>query len=141
MKTYMNRIAMFAAGALLAGTMANAQERLTANVPFDFHVSGRPLPAGTYDIAHRSAGASNMYVFRNAATGKAGMVAGGALSNEATAPGEATLVFACVKSNCALASVRTVNGTRHYYPNLKLSGRDKEALAMVEVPLHGAKGD
>ena len=47
MKTLVNTLMMVAAGTVALGSMAYGQTTLKAGIPFEFHVSGATLPAGT----------------------------------------------------------------------------------------------
>ena len=142
MKTFMNRIAIFAASAVVLGSMAYAQGTLTAEIPFEFKVSGKAMPAGSYTVIDRAPiSGTHVTAIRNRETFTSAMAVSGALDTQGKPNAAPSLLFACVKGTCELAAVKTVDGTRTYHPNLKLSAREKEALAMVEVRLHRAVGE
>jgi len=141
MKSLMNRIAIVAAGALMAGTAAYGQEKVVAEIPFAFQMSGFAMPAGNYEVIGRPGGASIIFAFRNLTTGKTGLAANGIFTANQTPSGTTQLVFACSGPKCALAAVKTSAGARNYYPTMKLSAREKEELATVEIAVRAVKAE
>lgn len=55
MKTFIQRISFIAFVLVLGGVAADAQvsRKFEANIPFDFSIGGKPLPAGKYVIRLR----------------------------------------------------------------------------------------
>ena len=56
MKTLANRIMMFAASALVLGTVAYGQTQLTVTIPFAFRTANTTLPSGTYVFNRQAIG-------------------------------------------------------------------------------------
>lgn len=139
MKTLVNRIAVFAAAAVVLGTMAYGQSRkMTAEIPFAFHVGHAYMPAGTYTLVDQAT--PGVAIVRNSQSKKSAAAMGLVDINTRTASGS-SLVFACGAAGCALSAVKSPAGTCNYYPAEKLSARDREAIAMVEIPMVGSGGE
>jgi len=131
MKTFVNRIAVFAAGAVVFGTMAYGQQ-MTADIPFAFNVSGKTMPAGSYTLVDTSGSGTHVTSIRNSAARTSVLAVSSAVDSNAT--GTASLQFACRTTGCALTAVKTPDGTRNYYPSWKLSRHERATLSMVDVP-------
>jgi hypothetical protein len=89
-----------------------------------------------YDNRTTAVRGPHTFPIRNSEARKNAVAAGGLLDLS-----NPSRVFTCGNSGCALAAVKTVDGTRNYHATGKPSRRDKEAVALVEIPLSGAHGE
>jgi hypothetical protein len=72
MKTTLRNIAMtIGLAAVLGSATLFAQPASTANIPFDFQITGQTMPAGQYMV--KLADDNRMLIFRNVATGHSSM--------------------------------------------------------------------
>lgn len=140
MKSFMNRIALFAAGAVVFGTTAFGQTvHMTAQIPFAFHTAGVTLPAGAYAITMPGAEASIQAArLRSVATGRSIVDLG--LPNDPWAAGTPALRFRCGSAGCALIAIRTSKGTTNYSSGQKKTAGEKE-VAINAVVVRTANGD
>jgi hypothetical protein len=69
---------------------ANAQEKMSFNVPFDFHIGSEKLSAGKYDFQKIG---ERVFLMRNAATGKSRAVYFESITDGKAATNAETLVF------------------------------------------------
>jgi hypothetical protein len=138
MKTLTNRIALFAASAVVLGTMAYGQtNQMKADIPFAFHAGNGVLPAGEYTVSNERTPAGSAYTTLRSVSLKKGVIALGS-PNDAHAAGSPILVFRCARQGCALAAIRSSQGTVTYN-----SGKawPKEEVATITVPLRVVNGD
>ena len=132
MKTFTNRIALFAAGAVVLGTMAYGQT-MKAEIPFAFHTANATLPAGGYVINTRSISETgNTIRLVNAATHRGVYVMATQADPDRT--GRSSLVFLCGSRGCSLSAIRTSRGTLTY-PAPHKAAHDREAVAVISIPL------
>jgi hypothetical protein len=130
MKTIANRLVMFAASAVVLGTMAYGQSeiQMKAEIPFAFRVAESTLPAGSY-VFYRESSNGTMTTGRlfNAASHRSVAVEGTRFDSSHTASGSPSAVFVCGKGNqgCSLSEIRLSNGTLSYAVPQK-AARDKE---------------
>ncbi|MDP9170841.1 MAG: hypothetical protein M3N54_09520 [Acidobacteriota bacterium] len=140
MKTLTNRIALFAASAVVLGTMAYGQDRVVkAEIPFGFRTTNAKLPAGEYIVTQSTAhDGGYITVLLNRDSRQSVMVLGGPVEREAS--GAPVMTFQCGSEGCALASLRTSQGTTSYRVSRPRKSRDNE-VAIVRVPLLTRSGD
>ena len=132
MKTLANRLVMFAASAVVLGTMAYGQT-MKAEIPFAFHTANATLPAGSYVINNRPTTAQgNTIRMWNTSTHRGAFVM--STQSDLYQTGRSSLVFLCGKQGCSLSAIRTSRGT-FTYPAPHKAARDKEAVAVVSIPL------
>jgi len=102
----MNRIqtALLGVGLLLAGSAAQAQEtHIKANVPFDFAVGNKVLPAGEYEVTTVTAGNEGLLIRSDAGKSAAFAVTNMCSSNK---PSDKTkLVFHALAGQYFLSQV------------------------------------
>jgi hypothetical protein len=139
MKTFTNRIALFAAGAVVLGTMAYGQNSVVkAEIPFAFEASGKTLKAGEYVLSPvQSRDGARIVVLRGVVSKQSVITIGTPVDPYAT--GSSAILFRCNADGCALAGMRSSEGTVTYGSAHK-TPRAKEA-AMIAVPLHVSNGD
>jgi hypothetical protein len=141
MKSFTNRFAIFAASAVVLGTMAYGQTTMKADIPFAFHTSNATLPAGTYTV-NQVSGASSINTIRlfDTATHRSVLTVSLPPDVSRTAPEKPSMVFACGEQGCTLREIKTANGT-FSYPSGHKAARDREALSMVQIPLTPRNAD
>jgi hypothetical protein len=141
MKSFTNRLAIFAASAVVLGTMAYGQTSMNAEIPFAFHTANASLPAGNYTIT-RLAGASVTNTLRlyNTESHRSVLAASLPIDVVRTAAEKPVLVFACTEQVCTLSDIKTSNGT-YSYPAARKTAHDREAVSMIEIPLTPRNGD
>jgi len=100
--------AAFAALLGVAPAFAQMQTTLKANVPFDFVVAGKSLPAGEYAISEKTG--SQVMVVRNASTEESVTVMTGSRVNTGSSD-DSNLVFHLAGDHYYLATVRTAGET------------------------------
>jgi hypothetical protein len=139
MKTFTNRIALFAAGAVVLGTMAYGQSTtVKAEIPFAFEASGKTLKAGQYVLSPvQSRDGARIVALRGVDSKQAVIAIGTPV--DPYAKGGSAILFRCDADGCKLAGMRSPEGTVTYGSAHK-TPRAKEA-AMVAVPLHVSNGD
>jgi hypothetical protein len=139
MKTFTNRIALFAASAVVLGTMAYGQGSVVkAEIPFAFEAAGKTLAAGAYvlsPVSSRDGG--HILALRSVASNRSVIAIGTPVDPYAT--GNSALLFRCNADGCALSGIRSSEGTVTYNSGHK-AARAKES-AMVAVPLRVSNGD
>ena len=137
MKTLVNRIVLFTAGAVILGSMAYGQTPMKANIPFAFHAAGTTLPAGNYTVVRQSGGAGIVRIWSYEA--RRGVLA---LGNpvDTFSTGDATMVFQCNGDDCSLSQIRTPDGSVSY-PSHRKAARDAEAAKVVSIPLLAHNGE
>jgi hypothetical protein len=119
--------------ALLWSPLLMAQNKETAEIPFDFHVGKSNLPAGTYSVTKFTVTA--ILQLRNEATGDAIW-----LSSQGRESGQddPRMSFRCYSGDCFLAAV-WIPGSAGY--SFAKSSREKgiekgrAQVAMADVPL------
>ena len=133
MKTLATRLMIFAASAVVLGTMAYGQINVKAEIPFAFHTANGTLPAGTYQLIDQS-NHNSPYIVRlsNSSTRQGVFLT--SLPPDSYRTGRAALVFTCGNRGCRLSQIRTSAGTYTYYVPPK-AGRNKESASVVEIPL------
>jgi hypothetical protein len=139
MKTIANRLAFFAATAVVLGTLAYGETRsMKVEVPFDFRTSAGQLPAGAYWVTAESSQTGSNYAFLKAAASRKHVIILG-FQRDYKATGSGALIFRCGDLGCALTGIRTDAGTTSYNPG-HLSNRDRE-VAILAAPTHAVKAD
>jgi hypothetical protein len=140
MKSFTNRLVIFAASAVVLGTMAYGQT-MNAQIPFAFHTANASLTAGNYTI-NRVSGASMTNVLRlyNADSHRSVYMSGLPLDPFHTAAEKAVMVFACTEQTCTLREIKTSNGT-YAYPASHKNARNHDDVALIEIPLSTRNGD
>ena len=139
MKTFTNRIALFAAGAVVLGTMAYGQSSVVkAEIPFAFEASGKTLTAGEYVLNQLpTKDGAHIVTLRSVASNRSVIAIG--TPADPYAKGDSAILFRCNADGCVLAGMRSSAGTVTYGSAHK-TPRAKEA-AMVVVPLRVSNGD
>jgi hypothetical protein len=137
MKSFTNRLAMFAASAVVLGTMAYGQTTMHAEIPFAFRANAA-LPAGNYTV-NRLTTATNTMRLYNTDT-RRGVLVGSLPVDWYSAVAKPVLVFACAEQGCTLREIKTSNGT-YSYPEPRKSARGRETVSTIEVPLTVRNGD
>jgi len=138
MKSLTNRLVMFAASAVVLGTMAYGQTAMNAAIPFAFRTANATLPAGNYTV-NRVTTATNTIQLYNKDSGRGVFVASLPVDwyNTVQKP---VLVFACVERGCTLREIKTGSGT-YTYPETHKTARDREAVSLIQVPLTKRNAD
>ncbi len=139
MKTFTNRIALFAAGAVVLGTMAYGQNSVvTAEIPFAFEASGSTLPAGEYILNPLpTRDGARIVALRSVASNRSVLAIG--TPADPYAKGGSAVLFRCDADGCVLAGLRSSEGTVTYTYGRK-TARARES-SMVAVPLRVSSGD
>lgn len=123
-----NAIRMFLAlsAACLSGSALSAQTyRITAEIPFAFHVNDNVQPAGKYLLAEKS-GAVHMPAMTSVADGRSVFVIGANQSLDTVRNSGTKVVFHCYSGNgCFLAEIWPGNGLGTSVPK---SRTEKEIL-------------
>jgi hypothetical protein len=139
MKTFTNRIALFAAGAVVLGTMAYGQNSVVkAEIPFAFEASGKTLAAGQYVLSPLPSRDGARIVALHGVASKQSVLAIGTPVNP-YAKGGSAILFRCNADGCVLAGMRSPEGTVTYNYGHK-TARAQES-SMVAVPLRASNGD
>jgi len=140
MKSFTNRLVVFAASAVLLGTMAYGQT-LKAEIPFAFHTANASLPAGTYTIDRvTGAGFANTLRFYNTQSRRSVVAVSTPLDGYRRAAKKPTMVFACGGQGCVLREIKMSIGS-YSYPAYGKSARGRETVSLIEVPLTTRNGD
>ena len=119
--------------ALLWSPLLMAQDRETAEIPFDFHAGQTALPAGTYSVIRTSY--SSVLQLRNEDTRESILLNSQGFE---TAKDEPRLMFHCYAGQCFLATVWMPGAAGYTFWK---SNQEKEMqrsgakLAMAYVPL------
>lgn len=139
MKNITSRI--FQIAALSAVTMAASQlqaasaPELTVAVPFDFIVSGKTLPAGTYKVVAVTTGSGiSAFAVRNNTTKHAALIVMGDRAIEVASPARGAKVgFSCRAGACYWHKV-SIPGRDTYVRSLPpLSRGDQERLVALDA--------
>jgi hypothetical protein len=138
MKTLANRLVMFAASAVVLGTMAYGQTKMKAEIPFAFSTVNATLPAGSYEFSGQST--TNTTRLWNAASHRGVLAVSAPLDTYRTATGHPSIVFVCGNEGCSLKEIRTSNGTLTYQVSHRAT-RDKEAVSVISIPLTALNGE
>src|SRR5258708_6768372 len=135
MKSFTNRLAVFAASAVVLGTMAYGQTTMKADIPFAFHTSNATLPAGTYAI-NQVSGISSTNTMRlyDTATHRSVLAISLPADMFRAADDKPSVVFACGEQGCTLRTIKTATGT-YSYPESHKRARDHEAVSLIQIPL------
>jgi hypothetical protein len=135
---------MIAATVLVAASGAASAQTLTAQIPFEFRVGNRVMPAGTYQVGLASGMSSaRLFLLRgDYSRGSAILVAQAREDPRKAwaAEGGAKLEFACAGGVCALAELWDGSrGGPAYRFRLPEMGKDDIHLAVI--PLQRDKGE
>jgi hypothetical protein len=124
MKTKLNSLLITALA--LGPVAAYGQDRVVANIPFEFKTVAGVQPAGQYTVSYEGAAAR----LRHAA-GKTSLVGIG-VPDDANPNKPPQLVFTCgSESGCALTSVRFGDGRSWKYPQPRLKASEKSSVAVI----------
>jgi hypothetical protein len=138
MKSFTNRLMVFAASAVVLGTMAYGQT-MKAEIPFAFQTANATLPAGNYTINRLNTANSTMRIY-NTDLNRSVLVSSLPVDAFHRAEVKPVLVFACSEERCSLREIKTSNGT-YSYPAAHKAARDREAVSLIEIPLTPRNGD
>jgi hypothetical protein len=138
MKSFTNRLVVFAASAVVLGTMAYGQT-MNAEIPFAFHTTNASLPAGNYTIDRLTTANATMRL-HNTDSGRSVYVGSSPVDPFHAAPEKPVIVFACGEQGCALREIKTSDGT-YSYPASRKTARDHEAVSLIRIPLSPRNGD
>jgi hypothetical protein len=141
MKSFTNRLVVFAASAVALGTMAYGQT-MKAEIPFAFHTAKASLPAGNYMIERVSGAGVSANVLRlyNTDSHRSVVAVSAPLDSYRGAAEKPSVVFACGAQGCILREIKTSTGI-YSYPASGKSARDRETVSLIEVPLITRNGD
>lgn len=139
MKTLANRLVIFAASAVVLGTMAYGQPRLTAEVPFAFSAGSAKLQPGTYLVYRQTLGAVTKMILEDTVSHHS-FFAVGAYVDSHDRPSQPSVVFVCLNGVCSLSAIKTDNGTLKFGPP-RNSAREPGAATVVTIPLTSRKAD
>ncbi len=132
MKNTFFHVSRAAALTVCAFTASQMQAALiptvSVNVPFEFMVAGKTLPAGSYTIASaNSKSGASIFVVRNNATNKGVFsVMRGRSWPKATDPKTPQVVFACRDENCYMQELKIPGSDGYVAPLPKLTPAQRE---------------
>jgi hypothetical protein len=138
MKSFTNRLVIFAASAVALGTMAYGETAMKAEIPFAFHTANATLPAGNY-IVDRLTTATNTLRLYNTDT-RRGAFVGSIVNDWFSSVNKPVIVFSCVGQRCTLREIKTSKGT-YTYPEPHKTARTRETVSLIEIPLTARNGD
>jgi hypothetical protein len=140
MKSFTNRLAAFAASAVVLGSMAYGQT-MKAEIPFAFRTANASLPAGNYIIDRvPGTGITNTLRLYNTELRRSVVAVSAPLNMYRGAAERPSMVFACGDRGCTLREIKTSNGS-YSYPEWRKSERDNETVSLIQVPLTLRNGD
>ncbi len=140
MKSFINRFAVFAASAVVLGTMAYGQT-MKAEIPFAFHTANASLPAGNYVIDRVSgAGFNNVLRLYNTDSHRSVVAVSTPLDMYSGTAQKSAVVFACGGQGCTLREIKTSSGV-YSYPASRKTAHGLEAVSLIEVPLTTRNAD
>jgi len=117
-------------------TVTATAQGMKANVPFDFKLSGKTLPAGKYSVAPMP-GIGNPYVVRvlNAETKEAAVAVSHVALDRNVSPSvnEGVLIFKCHTGGCALAQVHTPGSVARAFMTPPAKGGERERTVAVRI--------
>ena len=135
MNTLTNRIAMFAASAVVLGTLAYGQTTMKADVPFDFRTPSGTLPAGKYLVGNVNSASTVVASLRNADFHHSAYVIG--KPREDQKAGAPALLFRCSADGCDLIGIRSDEGTTSYL----VKARKNSEVSVIAIPIQSVKAD
>ena len=133
---------MIAATTLMVAAGCASAQSLKAEIPFNFRVADKVLPAGTYQLSNVQLASGNP-LFRIAGSDGAALAlpkSSGDANRAWTAARQAVLSFECVENRCSLATVYTGSGANAYNISHPKAGAG-EPVRMATVFLHADKAD
>jgi hypothetical protein len=133
MKTLANRLVMFAASAVVLGTMAYGQPQMKAEVPFAFSAGSATLPSGSYLVYRQSLGAVTKMMLEDTVSHRS-FFAVGAYVDSRDRPSQLSVVFACLNGACSLSAIKMDNGTLKFAPP-RNAARVRGTASIVSIPL------
>lgn len=137
MKTFANRLALLAATAAVATTMAYGQNQMKAEIPFPFQARGMTLPAGSYTItADESHGGAAVIMIYNSGTKKTVLTLPHGATAAPNKPVRPRMTFLCTDGNCALSQVWMINAGFQYTVHPR-SAREQ----VTSIPLRAASAE
>jgi hypothetical protein len=127
MKTKLNSL-LFTAALALGAAAAYGQDRVVANIPFEFKTVGGVQPAGQYTVSEQGVSAR----LRNVG-GKTSLLGIGVPEGiERNQPPQ--LVFVCgSESGCTLTGVRFDDGRSFKYPQPRLKASEDRSVAVINL--------
>jgi hypothetical protein len=140
MTNFTTKMMIAATTVLVAATCASAQT-LKADIPFNFRVSEKVLPAGTYKISDLAV-LTGSKIFRISGPENTVLaISRGASDVDRSwqAKGLPTLSFECVESRCSLVKLWTGTGDAYAIPHPKPG--PGEPVRMATVVMHADKAD
>jgi hypothetical protein len=127
MKTKLNSLLLTAAGLTLSVAAAYGQNKIVANVPFEFHTAAGVQVAGVYSISQE--GAVTKLV--NQDTGRASLLGIGT-PEDANSKAVPQLKFVCgSESGCALSSVTIADGRSYSYKTPHLNPSETARVTVI----------
>jgi hypothetical protein len=140
MKTLANRFTMFAASALVLGTMAYGQTQTKVEIPFAFSAGKATLPPGSYLFYRQTLGSVTLTILESA-TSHHSVLAVGARVDPNDRPSQPSFVFACVSGNCSLSAVKMASGTLIYAAPKKAAREQGALVSFISIPITTRNGD
>jgi hypothetical protein len=123
-------VSMIAAGQLQARLMPN----LSVTVPFDFIVSGKSLPAGTYNIlSTNSISGAPTFLVRNAAGKNQAFSVMSGRSWPSKAGNSSQVIFACRAESCYLKGLKFDANEGYFAPLPKMSPAQQERQVALDA--------
>jgi len=135
MKTIANRLVVFAISAVVLGTVAFAETRMQAEIPFAFHTPTGSLPAGQYAVIDNYAGIRGVVALHNTVSNKWVVTMG--IPSDSRGSDKAALTFRC-NDGCELIGVQARTNVVAF--GGRKSSRAQEA-AVIAIPLTVVNGN
>lgn len=134
MKSKLMNISRAAALAVCAFAVTDVRAmslpNVTMNVPFDFVVSGKTLPAGEYVVMRaNNQSAVPAFVIRNTRTNKASIAVMMQRSRDAADKAEA--VFQCADNTCYLREMKITGSESFFAPVPRNAAAQKERITSI----------
>jgi hypothetical protein len=137
MQKKLRRRVLLAAGVMLCSSISWGQQRLIANIPFEFRSPAGDMKAGHYEIVAGDGANGNLTRFRNLDSKKAVLMLSGGRT-DGQEDGSATvarLLFRCNGSDCALMEIRPGNGdSGWWFKQPKKPFERRIEMATVTIP-------
>ena len=135
---------MIAATVLVAASGAASAQTLTAQIPFEFRVGNRVMPAGTYQVGLASSVSSApLFLLRGDYSRRSAILMAQARGDPRkawAAEGGAKLEFACAGGSCALAELWDGSRGGPAY-RFRLPEMGKDDIHMAVIPLQRGKAE
>jgi hypothetical protein len=137
MQKKLRRRVLLAAGVMLCSSISWGQQRLIANIPFEFRSPAGDMKAGRYEIVAGDGANGNLTRFRNLDSKKAVLMLSGGRTDDHDdlSAGTAKLLFRCSGSDCALIEIRAANGDSGWWFNQPKKPLERKIeMATVTIP-------